>query len=122
LKTRGVQAGVATRIASETVTLEYNDEYDNGDGSATPLYTEVVSGASVGALQPYDIERLELAGIKVKNGVTIVLPFSLNTIPNSVLVMTDEYEENKRYRIVAPSIANGISVLTGDLIPIGPAE
>lgn len=121
MNTRGLQAGVASRISSETVILEYNDEYDNGDGSATPVYTEVVSGASVGALQPYDIQRLELAGITVKDGVTIVLPFSLKTIPNSILVVTDEYEENKRYRIVAPSIANGISVLTGDRITIGPA-
>ena len=120
MKTRGVQAGVAQRISSETVTLEYYDEYDNGDGSGTPIYSEVVSGASVGALQARDIQRLERAGIIVKSGVTIVLPFSDQTRPDRIVHNVDETTDVS-YRVVDWSRANGITVVTCDLMPIGNA-
>jgi hypothetical protein len=121
MNTRGVQGGVAQRISSETVTLEYNDEYDNGDGSATPVYSEVVSGASVGALQSRDIQRLELAGIIVKNGVTIVLPFVPVLRPDYITHNYDEYK-NIRYRVVDWSVAHSITVATCDLVSIGSAS
>ena len=120
LNTRGLQAGVATRIASETVTLEYETSYDNGDGSATPVYSTVISGASVGALQAHDIERLELAGIVCKNGVTIVLPFSDKGRPDKIIHNVDEYT-NVNYRVIDWSKAHGITVVTCDLITIGSA-
>lgn len=118
---RNLQGGVATRISSEIITLEYYDEYDDGDGSATPVETKVVSGASVGALQAHDIQRLELAGIIIKNGVTIVIPLSVADIPDTIIHNVDEYT-NIKYRVVNWSRAHGITVMTCDLIPIGAAD
>ena len=113
MNTRGLQAGVVSRITTETVTLVYNDEYDNGDGSARVTDDLVTSPASVVALQPKDIQRLEIAGIIIKNGVTIVLPGENYARPDRIL--RDEYTS---YRVVMWSIANGIIVATCDLIPI----
>ena len=113
MNTRGLQGGVASRICTELVTLEYNDEYDNGDGSSTVMVTPVASYASIVALQPKDIQRLEMAGIVVKNGITIVLPGENYAKPDRII--TDEYSV---YRVVLWSIANGIIVATCDLITI----
>ena len=120
MNTRGLQSGVASRISTETVTLEYLDEYDNGDGSATPNPYPVVSTASVGALQARDIQRLELSGIIIRSGVTIVLPFSDRSRPNKIIHNVDEYT-NVNYRVVDWSKAHGITVVTCEEITIGSA-
>lgn len=103
------------------MTLEWNDEYDNGDGSATPVYSEIISGASVGALQARDIQRLELAGITIKAGVTIVLPFSDRERPDRVTHNVDEYTSIP-YRVCDWSKAHGITVVTCEQITIGAAN
>ena len=89
-----MQALMANRVSSETITLIYTSYTDSGDGSAVVIPVKKVCSGSVGALQAKDIERLEKAGIKVKNGVTIVIPSAIETQPDSIL------HGNKSYRIV----------------------
>jgi len=94
MKTRGMQALTANRAASETVTLSYVTYLDSGDGSAvaTPVLKEY--SASVGALQRKDIERLEVAGIIIKSGVTIVIPEAPDEQPDTIT------HESTNYRVV----------------------
>ena len=95
MNTRGLTGMASDRIASELVTLRYAHETDTyGDGSVVINYTDLLCSASVGILQPKDIERLEKAGIIIRNGVTIVITQAPENRPDTVI-----YEE-KQYRIV----------------------
>jgi hypothetical protein len=116
MKTRGMQGLTANRISSETVTLNYPTYVDSGDGSAvvTPVY--IISPASVGALQPNDIQRLEKAGIIVTGGVAIVIPSAPSGQPDSIAY------GGKVYRVVDWSMitenGNNTVVATCDEGPI----
>lgn len=99
MRTRGVQALTANRIATETVGLVYPQSTEAGDGSATVTNTTKYAPASVGRLQPKDIQRLEKAGITVRNGITVVLPDTEATEPDKIT-----YNE-KSYRILEWAVA-----------------
>jgi len=120
MKTRGMQGLTANRISSETVTLNYPTFDDSaGDGSAvvTPVY--IISPASVGALQPNDIQRLEKAGIIVTGGVTIVIPSAPDGQPDSIT------HGDIVYRVIdwSPVTENGNNtvIATCDEMPIAGA-
>jgi hypothetical protein len=109
MKTRGMQGLTANRIASETVTLNYSTYEDSGDGSAVVTPVETECAASVGALQAWDIERLEKAGIIIRSGVTIVIPEAPDTQPDTITHGSRNYRvvnwsgkhENETYTVVA---------------------
>ena len=94
MNTRALHGLIASRIAGEDIALEYSTYVDSGDGSAvvTP-YIFLLKG-SVGALQPHDIERLEKAGIIVKNGVTIVIKECPEEQPDKIT------HAGKNYRVL----------------------
>jgi hypothetical protein len=117
MQTRGMQGLTANRISSETVTLNYPTFDDSaGDGSAVVTPHLLPYAASVGALQPNDIERLEKAGIIITGGVTIVIPKAPPGQPDSIT------HQGKVYRVVdwSPVKENGNNtvVATCDEMPI----
>lgn len=112
--TNGLLGLAANRICAEPVTLIYVREVDAGDGSADVTDVPVESLASVTALQPKDIQRLQFAGMEVKDGVTIVLPFGTPR-PDKIV------HEEKTYRIIAYADQHGATVCTCDKITVGAA-
>lgn len=111
MNTRALQGGVASRIASESVILTYEIGVPQADGSETITYKHVPCKASVAPLQAKDYERLEIGGIIVKDGVTIVIPFVTNR-PDSIT-----YLESK-YRVVNWAPDTGVTICTGDKITV----
>ena len=109
--TRGLLGIVANRICAEPVTLYYAETVDNTDGSATVTETAVGSLASITALQPKDIQRLQFAGQEIKDGVTIALPFGTRR-PDKIV------HDGKTYRIVAYADQHGATVCTCDKITV----
>lgn len=104
-----MQGFVLSRASSEFVSLLYYNSTENEDGSATLSPVEIESKASVGILQPKDIERLEKAGIIVRAGITIAIP-SAQTVDQPDTVIYD----NKNFRVVnwsAKNENNNISVV-----------
>ena len=73
MQTRNMQAFAASRIKTDTVYLNYPTYSDSGDGSAVVTATLTACKASVNDLNSNDIQRLEKAGIIIKQGVTIVI-------------------------------------------------
>ena len=73
MNTRSMQAFAASRIKTDTVYLNYPVFVDSGDGSAVVTPSSTPCQASVNDLNSNDIQRLEKAGIIIKQGVTIVL-------------------------------------------------
>lgn len=73
MNTRNLQGFAASRIKSETVYLNYPAFVDSGDGSAVVTPSSTECQASVNDLNANDIQRLEKAGIIIKQGVTIVI-------------------------------------------------
>ena len=73
MNTRSMHAFAASRIKSETVYLNYPTFVDSGDGSAVVTASATPCQASVNDLNSNDIQRLEKAGIIIKQGVTIVI-------------------------------------------------
>lgn len=121
MKTRVMQGLTANRISSEAVALNYPTYEDAGDGSltVTPVYT--ITPASVGALQPNEIERLEKAGIIITGGITIVIPSAPSEDePDSITY------NGINYRVInwSPVNENGnITVVTTcDEMPIAGAD
>jgi hypothetical protein len=94
MNTRGLHGLTASRIADKEITLEYSTYTDSDDGSAIVETTSIQLKASVASLQPKDIERLEIAGIICKNGVTIVIPECVNEQPEKIIY------NDKNYRVV----------------------
>ena len=111
MKTRGVTGLVASRITSEQVSLDYAVSTPAGDGSEVVSYATVIRAASVGVLQPEEIERLEKAGIVVRNGAVIVIKEAPSGQPDRIIygattyrilswTFHEEYETDKKYGTV----------------------
>lgn len=94
MNTRGLHGLYANRISGDDIALEYDVYTDSGDGSAVVTPHIVLLKGSVTALQPRDIERLEKAGIIVKNGVTIVIPECPREQPDRIT------HDDTSYRVV----------------------
>lgn len=112
--TRNLLGMAANRICTESVTLIYAEAVDNDDGSATVTDVSMLSMASVTALQHKDIQRLQFAGLKVKDGVTIVLPFGTKQ-PDRIAHGVHEY------RIVSYASDHGATVCMCDKISLAAA-
>ena len=83
-----------SRISSECVVLEYRHYDEYGDGSAVITTETLEKKASVGILQPHEIQRLEKAGIIIRNGATIVIKDAPEFAPDKII------HGHKTYRIV----------------------
>jgi len=94
MNTRALHGLTARRISGDDIALEYITEIDSGDGSAVVATNIVLLKGSVVALQPRDVERLERAGIIVKNGVTIVISECPDEQPDRITY------GDKTYRVV----------------------
>lgn len=110
MNTRSMQAFAASRIKSETVYLNYPTFIDSGDGSAVVTATSTACKASVNDLNSNDIQRLEKAGIIIKQGVTVVIhsaPYSIE--PHDIIYNGKYYkpvnwavaEENDNITVIA---------------------
>lgn len=96
MNTRGLTGLSTNRITSEIILLRYVHETDTyGDGAVIINYTELLCQASVGILQPRDIERLEKGGIIIRSGVTIAIRQSPEKRPDTITY------DGKAYRVVA---------------------
>lgn len=95
MNTRNMQGFITSRIASESVSLNYSSCVDSGDGSAVVTPEIISRKASVTDLNTNDIERLLKAGIIIKTGVTIVIA----SAPYASEPDTVTYN-NKNYRVV----------------------
>lgn len=115
MTTHDLMGGVASRICDELVTCIFIESVDAGDGSATTSYIPVQLMASVTPLQPKDLERLQMQGLKIQDGVTIVLPFG-TAEPDTI-----ERANGDAYRVVNFSDVAGATVCTCDRIPVGAA-
>jgi hypothetical protein len=125
LNTRGLHGLYANRISGDNIALEYDVYTDSGDGSAIVIpHIELLKG-SVTALQPRDIERLEKAGIVVKNGVTIVIPECPKEQPDRIAYDDTNYRVVNwtfEYSYTLGSGDYGTVITTCDEMPIQNAE
>ena len=94
MNTRALHGLTARRISDNGITLEYVIETDAGDGSSDVIVNVIPLNGSVNALQPKDIERLERAGIFVKNGISIVISECPEEQPDRIIY------NNKIYRVI----------------------
>ena len=110
MQTRNLQAFVASRIKTDTVYLNYPSYSDSGDGSAVVTTTSTPCAASVNDLNSNDIQRLEKAGIIIKQGVTIVIASAPYSIEPHDIVYNGKYykpvnwavaEENSNITVIA---------------------
>ena len=115
MTTHDLMGGVASRICDELVACVFVEKVENGDGSASTSRVPVSLMASVTPLQPKDLERLQMQGLKVQDGVTIVLPFG-TAEPDTI-----ERENGDAYRVVNFSDVAGATVCTCDKIVLGAA-
>jgi len=81
---RGLVSMVARRVADTTCDVTYNTLTPLDDGSCTVVPMTMTLQASIHALQPIDIQRLQTAGIEVRNGVSIVLSEALEERPEKI--------------------------------------
>ena len=81
----------SSRISGDDIALEYMTYADAGDGSAVVTPNIVILKSSVGVLQPRDIERLEKAGIIVRNGITVVIPQCPEQQPDRIIYGSISY-------------------------------
>lgn len=95
MNTRGLTGLSSNRISSELITLRYAHETDlYSDGSVTITYTDLITAASVGILQPKEIERLEKGGVVIRNGITIVGHQAPSKRPDTIIY------DGKHYRVL----------------------
>lgn len=111
MNTRNMQGFIASRISSESVSLNYSSYVDSGDGSAVVTPEIITSMASVTDLNSNDIERLLKAGIIIKTGVTIVIASAPYVSEPDTITWN-----SKNYRVVTWAVAaeenNNITVVT----------
>lgn len=112
MTTHNVMGMVASRVCDETVTCVYVETVEAGDGSAGVADVPVDVKASVTPLQAKDIQRLQMQGLKIQDGVTVVLPFG-TAEPDRI-----ERADGTAYRIVNFSDVAGATVCTCDLITL----
>jgi len=94
MNTRNLTGMSANRISSECVILEYETMINNNDGSFNVYPNRMERKASVGILQPKEIERLLAAGIECRNGVTIAISEAPENQPDTI------YYNGKSYRVL----------------------
>ncbi len=108
--THNLMGMVAARVCDEIVTCIYLEKVEAGDGSANVAENPVEFKASVTPLQSKDVERLEMSGQKIQDGITLVFPFG-TAEPDRI-----ERADGTAYRIVNFSDVAGATICTADKI------
>jgi len=112
METHNLMGMVAARVCEETVTCVYIEKVEADDGSADTTETSVEVKASITPLQAKDIERLQMQGLQIQDGVTAVLPFGA-AAPDRL-----DRVDGSSYRIVNFSDVAGATVCTCDKIAL----
>jgi hypothetical protein len=81
---RGLASLAAHRAADTTCDLTYNVLTPLDDGSCAIAPMVMTLKASIHALQPVDIERLQAGGIETQSGVSILLSDALEERPEKL--------------------------------------
>jgi hypothetical protein len=74
----------ARRVADTTCNVIYNTLTPQDDGSSTATPVSMTLRASICALQPVDIQRLQEGGIEVQSGVSILISEALEERPEKI--------------------------------------
>lgn len=82
---RGLVSMVAHRVADTECEVTYNVLTPADDGSATVTPLSFTLSASIHALQPIDIQRLEAGGTEIVNGVSILITDALEERPEKLV-------------------------------------
>jgi hypothetical protein len=94
MNTRGLNGLVSSRVADTDVGVVYDILVEQDDGSSLNYpYTEELRG-SVAALQPKDVQRLQVGGITIRNGVSLLVRKAREERPDKITV------NNKTWRVV----------------------
>jgi hypothetical protein len=123
---RGLPSMAARRIADTTCTVTYNLATPLDDGSATIIPMDLTLKASIQALQPVEVQRLQEAGIEVVNAVSILMSEAWEERPDKLVA------NGRSWRILSwsfvPAYDNesgnpvGTVVAVCDEIRVTPAE
>jgi hypothetical protein len=81
---RGLVTLAAHRAADTTCDLTYNVLTPLDDGSCTVAPMVMTLKASIHALQPVDIQRLQAGGTEIQSGVSILLSDALEERPEKI--------------------------------------
>lgn len=96
MNTRGLSGMTTNRIADEDVTIVYKVKDPQDDGSSIVSDYPISVKGSVVPLPPKEIERLEVGGIVIRNGISIALAKAPALQPDYVLTA-----DSRKWRVVA---------------------
>ena len=94
MRTRGLTGLGSHRIADTVVGVVYNHLTLDDDGSSAIVEETEYLYASIQALQPKEIQRLQEGGIVLKNGVSMLIADARNDRPDKILYYS------KKWRII----------------------
>jgi len=114
-QTRKLLSYSIRRALTDSVWLNFIEKTPNGDGSFTTTYRPEQVMARVVALSQADIQRLQSAGITLFGGVSVALPYEVQTVPDSVIY------ESATYKVESFTVAQGASIFILPEKPIGSA-
>ncbi len=110
---RGLQSMAARRYADTTVDVIYLAVSLNDDGSADTTESALSLKASIKPLQPKDVERLQVGGIEVREGVSILISEALDERPERIEA------DGKKWRVLSWSFIPAYDDEAGN--PVGTA-
>lgn len=110
---RGLASMAARRYADSTCNVIYNSLVPDDDGSAAVTEISLSLKASIKPLQPKDIERLQVGGIEVQEGVSILISEALDERPERIEA------DGKKWRVLSWSFIPAYDNESGN--PVGTA-
>ena len=110
---RGLPSMAARRIADTTCDVIYNTLTPEDDGSSTVTPVTMTLKASIKPLQPKDIERLQVGGIEIQDGVSILISEALDERPEQIEA------DGKKWRVLSWSFVPAYENESGN--PVGTA-
>ena len=110
---RGLPSMAARRIADTTCDVIYNTLTPEDDGSSTVTPVTMTLKASIKPLQPKDIERLQVGGIEIQDGVSILISEALDERPEQIEA------DGKKWRVLSWSFIPAYENESGN--PVGTA-
>lgn len=113
---RGVASLAAHRAADTTVDVYYNTLTPQDDGSSVVESVPMTLNASIHALQPVDIQRLQFGGIEVQEAVSILISDALEDRPEKIIA------NGKNYRVLTwsfiPAFENESGMPVGTVVAV----
>ena len=108
---RGLPSMAARRVADTTCNVIYNTLTPEDDGSSTVTPVTMTLKASIKPLQPKDIERLQVGGIEIQDGVSILISEALDERPEQIEA------DGKKWRVLSWSFIPAYENESGN--PVG---